>query len=479
LSHERRRLRDKVAIVTGGGQGIGRGICKVFAAEGARVMIATRTEKHGRTALDEITANGGRAALCVADVGELADTQRVVAETLAAFGRVDILVHNAASFLGGPVEGYSEADLETVLAVNLKACFRLSAACIPHFRKQRWGRLLFTSSVTGPRVAMPGTSYYAASKGGVNAFIRTAALEVARDGITVNGIEPGYIRTAAMELLAGRGRPRADGEVHPARLHRRARGHRLRDALSRDRRSALRDGADTLHRRRLDAAGKPGVPRGDARHQGAVGLGRLVTTAELLERRFRVLGRGSPLFYDQPLHIVRGEGVWLYDADGRRYLDAYNNVPHVGHCHPHVVEAIARQAATLNTHTRYLHEGIVTYAERLTSLFDRELVDGVHRLHRQRGQRNRAAHGDGLHGPPRHSLHEIRVSRQHDCGCADQHGVSTARGFWPAHPRHHRTGFVPRSARGRRRALARLPGWPRSRPPVRPCRPAAKASPRS
>ena len=98
-----------------------------------------------------------------------------------------------------------------------------------------------------------------------------------------------------------------------------------------------------------------------------------MTTAELLERRFRVLGRGSPLFYDQPLHIVRGEGVWLYDADGRRYLDAYNNVPHVGHCHPHVVEAIARQAATLNTHTRYLHEGIVTYAERLTSLFDREL----------------------------------------------------------------------------------------------------------
>lgn len=97
------------------------------------------------------------------------------------------------------------------------------------------------------------------------------------------------------------------------------------------------------------------------------------TTEELLQRRFRVLGRGSPLFYDKPLHLVRGEGVWLWDADGRRYLDAYNNVPHVGHCHPHVVEAIARQAATLNTHTRYLHEGIVAYAERLTATFDREL----------------------------------------------------------------------------------------------------------
>ena len=93
----------------------------------------------------------------------------------------------------------------------------------------------------------------------------------------------------------------------------------------------------------------------------------------LLERRYRVLGRNSPLFYERPLHLVRGEGVWLFDEAGRRYLDAYNNVPHVGHCHPHVVQAIARQAATLNTHTRYLHEGIVAYAERLTATFDASL----------------------------------------------------------------------------------------------------------
>lgn len=93
-------------------------------------------------------------------------------------------------------------------------------------------------------------------------------------------------------------------------------------------------------------------------------------TKDLLERRYRVLGKASPLFYDQPLHIVRGEGVWLYDAEGRRFLDAYNNVPHVGHCHPRVVEAIARQAGTLNIHTRYLHENIVEYAERLTATFD-------------------------------------------------------------------------------------------------------------
>jgi len=93
----------------------------------------------------------------------------------------------------------------------------------------------------------------------------------------------------------------------------------------------------------------------------------------LLERRYRVLGRNSPLFYDKPLHPVRAEGVWLYDADGKRYLDAYNNVPHVGHCHPRVVAALSRQAATLNIHTRYLDETVVAYAERLTALFDAEL----------------------------------------------------------------------------------------------------------
>ena len=195
-------LDNKIAIVTGGGQGIGAGIVKVFAAAGARVMIATRTAKHGEATLKAVQDAGGTAALCAVDIGELANVERAVNETVDTWGGVDIMVHNAASFLGGPVEAYSEDDLDTVLSVNLKACFRLSKAAIPHFRQRGGGRLLFTSSVTGPRVVMPGTSYYAASKGGMNAFIRTAAIELARDNITVNGVEPGYIRTAAMEILA-------------------------------------------------------------------------------------------------------------------------------------------------------------------------------------------------------------------------------------------------------------------------------------
>ena len=93
----------------------------------------------------------------------------------------------------------------------------------------------------------------------------------------------------------------------------------------------------------------------------------------LADRRRQRLGPAYELFYDEPLHLVRGEGVWLHDADGKRYLDMYNNVPHVGHCHPHVVEAIARQAATLNTHTRYLHENVVELAERLTAKLPGEL----------------------------------------------------------------------------------------------------------
>jgi 4-aminobutyrate aminotransferase-like enzyme len=95
----------------------------------------------------------------------------------------------------------------------------------------------------------------------------------------------------------------------------------------------------------------------------------VMTSESLLQRRYHTIGRHSPLFYDEPLHLVRGEGVWLFDADGRRYLDVYNNVPHCGHCHPRIVEALSRQAATLNIHTRYLHENIVAYVERLTALF--------------------------------------------------------------------------------------------------------------
>ena len=90
-------------------------------------------------------------------------------------------------------------------------------------------------------------------------------------------------------------------------------------------------------------------------------------TEDLMQRRARLMGPNVPTFYRTPVHLVRGEGVWLWDAAGKRYLDCYNNVPHVGHCHPRVVEAICRQAGILNTHTRYLHDLVLDYIERLTA----------------------------------------------------------------------------------------------------------------
>ena len=100
---------------------------------------------------------------------------------------------------------------------------------------------------------------------------------------------------------------------------------------------------------------------------------------DLLARRERLLGTGMPLFYQEAVNIVRGQGVgvWLFDADGRRYLDMYNNVPCVGHCHPHVVEAMHRQASTLNVHSRYLHEGVLDYAECLINHHAEELASVV------------------------------------------------------------------------------------------------------
>ena len=89
----------------------------------------------------------------------------------------------------------------------------------------------------------------------------------------------------------------------------------------------------------------------------------------ILVKRDQLLGPNLPTFYDKPVHLVKGKDVWVWDIDGKKYLDCYNNVPHVGHCHPKVVEAIYKQSSTLNTHTRYIHEGILTYIEKLTQTF--------------------------------------------------------------------------------------------------------------
>lgn len=194
-------LDGKVAVITGAGQGIGEGIARVFAKAGAKVVVATRTTANGQETVDAIRSDGGEAMLIQTDVGTHSAVKEMVATTVEKYGRLDIMVHNAAVYPLYLIEDLPDDALDHTLSVNLKAAFWLMQACLPHFRKQKGGRMLITSSVTGPTVAMPGTAHYAASKGGLNGFIRTAALEYGRENITVNGVEPGYILTPAMSAL--------------------------------------------------------------------------------------------------------------------------------------------------------------------------------------------------------------------------------------------------------------------------------------
>jgi len=194
-------LEGKVALVTGGGQGIGRGIAEVFAKAGAAIAVVSRRGSPRPFLRHFPRAAGGAAELLVADIGSLAACESVVAETVARLGRLDILVHNAGIFPISHIAELPDEELDAVLDVNLKAAFRLSKAALPHMLAAGWGRLLFTSSVTGPRVAMPGFAAYGASKAGLNGFIRTAGLEYAKRNITVNGVEPGFILTPAMDVF--------------------------------------------------------------------------------------------------------------------------------------------------------------------------------------------------------------------------------------------------------------------------------------
>lgn len=198
------RLTGRVAIVTGGGRGIGSATAQVLAAEGAFVLVATRTAGPGQATVDAIVAAGGKGELLVIDMADKAAVFAMVDGVAARQGRLDIVVHNAAVMGRHAVTERDDALLDAMLTVNVKACFWLSAAAQPHMKKAGGGRLLITSSVTGPRVTMPGSGAYSATKAAVNGFIRAAALELAADGITVNGVEPGYIDTPGLSRMKAR-----------------------------------------------------------------------------------------------------------------------------------------------------------------------------------------------------------------------------------------------------------------------------------
>lgn len=196
------RLADRVAIVVGAARGIGACIAERFVEEGASVVIADREADTGTATAKRLAAQG-EAVFEAADVAVEADCQRVVATALSRFGQIDILVQNAGIYPWTLIEDISATEWDAVLGVNLRGCFLSARACLAPMKARRYGRMVFTSSITGPRVSSPGHGHYSASKAGINGFIRAAAVEFAPHGITVNGVEPGNIATEAVRSERG------------------------------------------------------------------------------------------------------------------------------------------------------------------------------------------------------------------------------------------------------------------------------------
>jgi 3-oxoacyl-[acyl-carrier protein] reductase len=195
------RVEGKAAIVIGAARGIGAAIAERLIEEGARVVIADTLEAEGRATAGRLSARG-EATFVAADVGRKESVEALVAATIARYGCVEILVQNAGIYPYTMLPDIRLEEWDAVLAVNLRGCFLAIQACAPPMRARKYGRIVLTSSITGPRVSSPGHAHYSASKAGINGLIRAAAIELAPLGITVNGVEPGNILTEGMQ--AGR-----------------------------------------------------------------------------------------------------------------------------------------------------------------------------------------------------------------------------------------------------------------------------------
>jgi 3-oxoacyl-[acyl-carrier protein] reductase len=191
------RVQGKIAIVIGAARGIGAAIAERLVEEGARVVIGDTVEAAGQGTAQRLSRQG-EALFVRTDVGDKASVDGLVEVTLGRFGRVDILIENAGIYPYTLLPDIEVEEWDAVLGVNLRGCFLAIQACIPAMRAQGYGRIVLTSSITGPRVTSPGHGHYSASKAGINGLIRAAAIELAPHGITVNGVEPGNVLTEGM-----------------------------------------------------------------------------------------------------------------------------------------------------------------------------------------------------------------------------------------------------------------------------------------
>jgi 3-oxoacyl-[acyl-carrier protein] reductase len=194
-------MQGRSVLVTGGSRGIGKGIAAAFAAEGAQVVITGRDRQAGESTASELAAAGGKARYIQADVANPADCAQMVAATIEGNGGLDVLCCNAGVFPSASLAEMTPGQLEEVLGINLKGTVFAVQAALDALSRSGRGRVVVTSSITGPVTGYAGWAHYGASKAGQLGFIRSAALELAPAGVTINAVMPGNIITEGLTDL--------------------------------------------------------------------------------------------------------------------------------------------------------------------------------------------------------------------------------------------------------------------------------------
>lgn len=194
-------VEGRSVIVTGASKGIGKGIARVFARHGAKVLVVARTGKDAEAAAAEIAEGGATAAAFAGDVTDWDSMRAMAAAAAERHGGIDVLCANAGIYPQTKVEEMDPAEWDRVMATNLKGAFLSIKACLPYLKESDGGRIVLTSSITGPVTGFPGWTHYGATKSGQLGFMRTACMEFAKYGITVNAVLPGNIITEGLTGL--------------------------------------------------------------------------------------------------------------------------------------------------------------------------------------------------------------------------------------------------------------------------------------
>jgi 3-oxoacyl-[acyl-carrier protein] reductase len=188
-------LTDQVAVVTGAARGIGRGIASVLAAEGARVVVVDVDASLGEVVADELREQGGEASAVSADVTDRGSVVSMAAQVTEELGRIDIVAANAGIYPFADLTAIDEEMWSRVMDLNVGGAVRTVQACLPSMVARRYGRVVLTSSITGPVTGQVGFAHYGASKAAMLGFMRSAAVELAKTGVTVNAVMPGNVST--------------------------------------------------------------------------------------------------------------------------------------------------------------------------------------------------------------------------------------------------------------------------------------------